>query len=68
MFDWLFGHREKKVTAPEVVAAIAKRDELFEDADRATDAAKGAMREVDRVQQNLLQDYEDAERARLGDA
>lgn len=67
MFDWLFGRRTKK-TAPEVVEAEARRDKLFEEADVATDAAKEAMKEVDRVHHDLRKDYEDAERARLGNA
>lgn len=67
MFDWLFGRKEK-VTAPEVLEAIEKRDKLFEEADKATEAAKDAMGEVDRVHRDLRKDYEDAERARLGTA
>lgn len=71
MIDWLsrlLGCQRKRTSGPEVAAAIAKRDATFVGIGEAVEAAKDATQEVDRVQGNLLKDYEDAERARLGRA
>lgn len=62
-----FLRRKKGVTPTEVEEAIAKRDELFAEAEVATDAAKEAMWEVDRVQRGLIEDYEQAESERRRD-
>lgn len=61
---WFSPRRKKGVTPTEVEEAIAKRDDLFADAEAATNVAKEAMREADRVQRSLAADYEQAERER----
>lgn len=68
MLEW-FGLRKKSATpAVAVTEAIAKRDKLFVEAKEATAAAHEAVGEVDRVQRNLLDEYERVERERRGGA
>lgn len=53
MMDWL---KKRAKRAPEVKRAIAQRDALFDDLDIA-------IRQVDRVQQSILDDYRAADEA-----